>query len=55
MLDRETQAEVIDASRKVDLFLWIKARDGTLQHLTPNEAKFQKEALDLFSLPPTTE
>jgi large subunit ribosomal protein L30 len=51
MLGSKMQRQVIDAARKVDLFLWIDASAGQFQHLTPNGAKFQKEALALFKLP----
>lgn len=45
------QRQVVEAAYKIDLFLWINARDRILQHLTPNGAVHQVAALKLFGLP----
>jgi ribosomal protein L30 len=50
MLDREMQEQVLDAARKVDLFLWIDAEKGKCQHVSVNGAPHQQAALDLLDL-----
>jgi hypothetical protein len=50
MLSRKMQEQVLDATRKVDLFLWIDAEKGTCQHVSVNSAPHQKTALELLGL-----
>jgi large subunit ribosomal protein L30 len=50
MLSRKMQEQVLNAARKVDLFLWIDAKKGTCQHVSVNEAPHQKAALELLGL-----
>jgi len=50
LLPRKTKEQVLDAARKIDLFLWIDAQKGTYQHLSTNGAKHQASALDLLGL-----
>ena len=50
MLSRKMQEQVLDAARKVDLFLWIDAEKGTLQHVSVNGAPLQAAALELLGL-----
>jgi ribosomal protein L30 len=51
MLGKKMQGQVIDAARKVDLFLWIDAATGTCQHLSSPDAKHGAAALALLGLP----
>lgn len=51
MLSRKMQQQVIDAARRIDLFLWIDARDGTMTHLTADDARHRAAALEMFGLP----
>jgi ribosomal protein L30 len=50
MLSRKMQEQVLDAARKTDLFLWIDAEKGTLQHVSVNGAPHQAATLDLLGL-----
>lgn len=50
MLGKKMQKQVMDASRKIDLFLWIDATTGTLQHTSAADAKHRNAALELFGL-----
>jgi hypothetical protein len=50
MLSRKMQKQVLDAARKVDLFLWIDADKGTCQHVSVNGAPHQAAALELHGL-----
>jgi large subunit ribosomal protein L30 len=50
MLSRKMQQQVLDAVRRIDLFLWIDAQKRTCEHLSTNGAPHQKAALDLFGL-----
>jgi large subunit ribosomal protein L30 len=50
MLSRKMQQQVMDAARRIDLFLWIDAQKRTCNHLSTNGAPHQKAALDLFGL-----
>jgi large subunit ribosomal protein L30 len=50
MLPRKMQQDVLDAARRIDLFLWIDAKKRTVQRLSPNGAAHQAAAL-LFALP----
>jgi large subunit ribosomal protein L30 len=50
MLSRKMQEQVLDAAGKIDLFLWIDAATGTLQHASVNGARHQTAALDLLGL-----
>jgi hypothetical protein len=51
ILSREMQQEVLEAARRIDLFLWIDAKKGTCQHLSPNGASHQTTGLNLRGLP----
>lgn len=51
LLDRKMQIEVLKAARRIDLIIWIDANEKTYQHLSPNGATHQVEALDLLGLP----
>jgi hypothetical protein len=44
------QVRVLEAARKIDLFLWIDAEKNTLQHVSVNGATHQQAALDLLGL-----
>lgn len=44
------QEQVLSAAGKIDLFLWIDAEKGTLQHVSVNGAPHQAAALDLLGL-----
>jgi hypothetical protein len=50
MLSKKMQQQVLDAARRVDLFLWIDANKRTFQHLSTNSALHQTGALDLLGL-----
>jgi large subunit ribosomal protein L30 len=50
LLGRKLQEQVIEAARKVDLFLWVDAKGRTFQHLSPNGAQHEQAALDLLGL-----
>jgi len=50
MLSRKMQEQVLSAARKIDLFVWIDAEKGTLQHVSVNGAPHQAAALDLLGL-----
>jgi hypothetical protein len=50
MLGKKMQKQVMDASRKIDLFLWIDATKRTIQHTSATDAKHRKAALKLFGL-----
>jgi hypothetical protein len=50
MLSRKMQQQVLDAARRIDLFLWIDAQKRTREHLSTNGAPHQTAALDLFGL-----
>jgi len=50
MLSPRMQEQVLDAARKIDLFLWIDAEKGTLQHVSVNDAPHQAAALELLGL-----
>lgn len=50
MLGRKMQEQVIAATRRIDLFLWIDAKGKVLQHLSPNDAPHRQAALDLLGL-----
>lgn len=50
ILGRKMQQQVIEAAKKIDLFLWINAKGRKLQHLSPNGAQHQQVALDLLGL-----
>ena len=49
-LSRKMQQQVLDAVRRIDLFLWIDAQKRMCEHLSTNGAPHQKAALDLFGL-----
>jgi ribosomal protein L30 len=51
MLGRKMQGQVIEAARKIDLFLWIDKVSGTCKHLTSADAKHRATALALLGLP----
>lgn len=53
MLPRKMQQEVLEAARRIDLFLWIDANKRTFQHLSPNGAAHQASALNLLGLAET--
>jgi large subunit ribosomal protein L30 len=50
MLGEKMQKQVIEASRRVDLFLWIDAEGRVCQHLTANDAKHKAKALEMLGL-----
>jgi ribosomal protein L30 len=50
MLSRKMQEQVLNAARKVDLFLWIDAEKGTCQHVSVNGASHHEAALELLGL-----
>jgi hypothetical protein len=50
MLSRKFQEKVLEAARKIDLFLWVDAETRGLQHMSVNGALHQKAALDLLAL-----
>jgi ribosomal protein L30 len=50
MLGRKMQEQVMNAARKVDLFLWIDAQKRTCEHLSAAGAPHQAAALDLLGL-----
>jgi large subunit ribosomal protein L30 len=50
MLSRKAQEQVLNAARKIDLFLWIDAEKGTLQHVSVSGAPHRAAALDLLGL-----
>ena len=50
MLSRKAQEQVLGAARKIDLFLWIDAEKGTLNHVSVNDAPRQAAVLDLLGL-----
>jgi hypothetical protein len=50
MLSRKMQEQVLNAARKIDLFLWIDAPKRTCQHVSINGAVHQAAALDLLGL-----
>jgi large subunit ribosomal protein L30 len=50
MLSQKFQEKVLEAARKIDLFLWLDAETGRLQHVSVNGAPHQKAALDLLGL-----
>jgi ribosomal protein L30 len=50
ILSHELQVRVLEAARKIDLFLWIDAEKNTLQHVSVNGATHQQAALDLLGL-----
>lgn len=50
MLGKKMQKQVIDAARKIDLFLWIDATKRTCQHTSAADAKHRETALELFDL-----
>jgi hypothetical protein len=50
MLSQKMQQQVLDAARRINLFLWIDAQKRTCQHLSTNGASHQAAALDLFGL-----
>jgi hypothetical protein len=47
---RRRQEQVLDAARKIGLFLWIDAQKRTCQHVSVNGAAHQATALDLLGL-----
>ena len=49
-LPRKLQIQVLDAARKIDLFLWIDAKERIMQHLTASDARHRKQALGLLDL-----
>jgi large subunit ribosomal protein L30 len=51
MLGRKMQAQVNNAARAIDLFLWIDADTGKCEYLTPADAKHGEAALTLLGLP----
>jgi ribosomal protein L30 len=50
MLGRKMQEQVLEAARKIDLFLWIDAQKRTYHHVSVNGAPHQADALDLLGL-----
>lgn len=50
MFGETFQKKVLEAARKIDLFLWVDAETGALQHVSVNEARHQQAALDLLGL-----
>jgi ribosomal protein L30 len=50
MLGCKMQKQVLEAARKVDLFLWIDADKRTCQHVSVNGAPHQAAVLALFGL-----
>lgn len=50
LLGRKLQEQVMEAARKVDLFLWVDAKARTFQHISPSGAQHQQIALDLLGL-----
>jgi large subunit ribosomal protein L30 len=50
MLGRNFQQKVLEAARRIDLFLWVDAETGTLQHVSVNRAAHKQAALDLLGL-----
>jgi hypothetical protein len=47
MLSKRMQHQVIAAARRIDLFLWIDATKGTLEHPSPADGLHQTRALEL--------
>jgi large subunit ribosomal protein L30 len=50
MLCYKLQKQVNDAAKRIDLFLWIDAENGTVQHIGVDGAPHQQAALDLLGL-----
>jgi hypothetical protein len=50
VLSHELQLTVLEAARKIDLFLRIDAEKSTLQHVSVNGATHQQTGLDLLGL-----
>jgi ribosomal protein L30 len=50
ILSHELQVTVLEAARKIDLFLWIDAEKSALQHVSLKGATHQQAALDLLGL-----
>lgn len=50
MLGRKMQQQVIDAARKIDIFLWIDAEKRTLQQTAPADAKHLAGARNMLGL-----
>lgn len=50
MLSPKMQAQVTEAARHIDLFLWIDAEKGTCQHLSVSGAAHETAALELLGL-----
>jgi hypothetical protein len=50
VLSRKMQEQVLNAARKVDLFLWIDAEKGACQFVSVNDAPHQAAALELLGL-----
>jgi hypothetical protein len=48
MLSRKMQEQVLNAARRVDLFLWIDAQKRTCQHVSVNGAAHQASLLLLL-------
>jgi Ribosomal protein L30p/L7e len=50
VLCRKLQEHVLEAATEIDIFLWIDAEKGTLQHVSVVGAPHQRAALDLLNL-----
>lgn len=50
VLSHELQVTVLEAARRIDLFLWIDAEKSTLQYVSVHGAAHQQAALDLLGL-----
>jgi large subunit ribosomal protein L30 len=50
LIPRELREQMWKAAREIDLFLWIDAEKGTLQHVSVNGAPHQQAVLDLLGL-----
>lgn len=50
LLSKKVQVETWEAARKIDLFIWIDARTGKLQHLRVNGSPHSKAIAELLGL-----
>jgi hypothetical protein len=50
MLGRKMRQQVIEAAKKIDLFLWTDANGRTLQHLSSDGALHWQAGLDILGL-----
>lgn len=49
-LGEERQKDLWQAARKIDMFLWVDANDGSVSHVYPADAPHRETACNMFGI-----